>query len=46
MCCLFTTEECGSTVTANNTYVRNPGFPDEYDDLDDCSYNVQPAGSG
>jgi len=27
-------------------YVRNPGFPDEFDDLDDCSYNVRKISEG
>ena len=46
VCCLFTTDECGTTVSQNNTYVRNPGFPDDYEDLGDCSYTVQKVSSG
>jgi hypothetical protein len=69
ICCLFTLDECGTTVVANNTYVnydkipsknnetldfahsldryvRNPGFPDEYEDLDDCSFNVRKISDG
>eukprot|EP00094_Tigriopus_californicus_P006309 TCALIF_06074-PA protein Name:"Protein of unknown function" AED:0.13 eAED:0.13 QI:78/0.5/0.66/1/1/0.66/3/0/112 len=41
VCCLFTTTECGTTITNNNTYVRNPGFPDEVDDPSDCTYQVE-----
>ncbi len=46
VCCLFLTEECGATVVQNNTYVRNPGFPDEYDEETDCSYNVRKMSPG
>ncbi|XP_059087652.1 uncharacterized protein LOC131884036 [Tigriopus californicus] len=46
VCCLFTTTECGTTITNNNTYVRNPGFPDEVDDPSDCTYQVERVEEG
>ncbi len=30
MCCLFSTSTPGATVSQNNTYVQNPGFPNPY----------------
>jgi len=27
VCCLITTSTCGSTSSANTTYIRNPGYP-------------------
>eukprot|EP00095_Tigriopus_kingsejongensis_P006832 maker-scaffold82_size396747-snap-gene-2.33 protein:Tk06832 transcript:maker-scaffold82_size396747-snap-gene-2.33-mRNA-1 annotation:"hypothetical protein SINV_00302" len=41
VCCLFTTSECGGSIVHNNTYVRNPGFPNEIDDPTDCNYQVE-----
>ena len=30
VCCVISTSECSSTVSSNNTYIRNPGYPTSY----------------
>merc|ERR1719435_490885 len=30
VCCLITTSTCGSTVTTNTSYIRNPNYPSSY----------------
>ena len=30
VCCVISTSTCGSTVSTNNTYIRNPGYPSSY----------------
>lgn len=30
VCCLITTSTCSSTISNNNTYITNPGFPSTY----------------
>merc|ERR1719228_1795699 len=30
VCCLITTNTCGSTVSTNTSYIRNPNFPSSY----------------
>ena len=40
-CCLFVKEGCGIEVDRNHTYIRNPGFPDKYEDKIPCRYTIQ-----
>jgi len=45
-CCLFTEETCGSTVSENQTYVRNENFPTGLTGttsttLDACTFSVE-----
>jgi len=30
VCCLVSTSTCASTISTNNTYIQNPGFPSAY----------------
>ena len=30
VCCVISTSTCGATVSSNNTYIRNPGYPSSY----------------
>jgi len=30
VCCVIATSDCSSTVSTNNTYIRNPGYPTSY----------------
>ena len=30
VCCVISTSTCGATVSTNNTYIRNPGYPSSY----------------
>merc|ERR1719369_2069203 len=30
VCCLVTTSTCGSTVSTNTSYIRNPNYPSSY----------------
>lgn len=42
VCCIFTLSTCGSTVTRNCSYVRNPGFPASLDGAgqSSCDFTV------
>merc|ERR1711997_400253 len=30
VCCVISTSTCGASVSTNNTYIRNPGYPSSY----------------
>merc|ERR1712106_763443 len=30
VCCLITFDTCGSTISTNTTYIRNPSYPSSY----------------
>jgi len=30
VCCVIASSTCGSTITTNTTYIRNPGYPSSY----------------
>jgi len=30
VCCIITTSTCGSSLSTNTTYIRNPGYPSSY----------------
>merc|ERR1719499_2839721 len=30
VCCVISTTTCGSTISSNTTYIRNPGYPSSY----------------
>ena len=34
---------CGSTVSENCTYIKNPGYPSTYSTTGSCSYSVTPV---
>ncbi len=47
VCCLFTVDECGAKITNNQTYVRNPNFPGNYDDgSTSCDYTIEKIDDG
>ena len=40
-CCVFTVSASGSTITQNCTYIRNPGYPNNYGETTAASYTIQ-----
>jgi len=42
-CCIFTKDECSSTIDQNNTYVRNDGFPTALTgaSISSCSFTIR-----
>ena len=42
VCCTFSVSTCGSTVSENCTYIKNPGYPSTYSTTGTCSYSVTP----
>jgi len=45
VCCVVQTSTCGSTVSANSTYIRNPGYPSTYtpSNAGTCTYTINKA---
>ncbi|CAB4058481.1 unnamed protein product [Lepeophtheirus salmonis] len=41
VCCVFSTNTCGSTVTQNVSFIRNPGFPSALNSPQTCSFTIQ-----
>ncbi len=41
VCCVFFVSSSGSTITQNNTYLRNPGYPNVLTGTDSIQYKVQ-----
>merc|ERR1712038_2057337 len=43
VCCIISTTTCGSTITTNTTYIRNPGYPSSYtaSTTGTCSYTIK-----
>ena len=46
VCCVFTVDECGDEASHNSTYIRNPGFPSDYEATDACSYKISKVDEG
>jgi len=44
VCCVFTVNTCGATVTNNCTYIQNPAYPSS-ESSGSCSFSVQPLNS-
>merc|ERR1711990_1402247 len=42
VCCVVSTSTCGSSVSTNNTYIRNPGYPSSYTPTSSgtCSFTI------
>ena len=42
VCCVITTFTCGSKISTNTTYIRNPGYPSSYtpSTTASCAYTV------
>ena len=45
VCCVVSTSTCGSTVSTNITYIRNPGYPGTYTPTSTgtCTYTIYKA---
>eukprot|EP00095_Tigriopus_kingsejongensis_P010887 maker-scaffold86_size395752-snap-gene-2.34 protein:Tk10887 transcript:maker-scaffold86_size395752-snap-gene-2.34-mRNA-1 annotation:"conserved hypothetical protein" len=41
VCCIFTAVNSGSTITQNCTYIRNPGFPQTYEQQSSITYTIR-----
>merc|ERR1711970_285540 len=41
VCCLITTNSCGSTISTNTSYIRNPNYPSSYtpSSTGSCTFN-------
>ena len=40
VCCVFMVTACGSTISQNCSYIKNPGYPNAYTDTTACSYTI------
>ena len=45
VCCVISTTTCGSTVSSNSSYIRNPGYPSSITPTStgSCSYTIDKA---
>ena len=45
VCCTPITSTCGSTISANSSYIRNPGYPSTYTppNAGTCTYTINKA---
>ena len=46
VCCVFAADTTGQTVTQNNTYIRNPGFPGDYTDTTAFTTTIEKCACG
>ena len=48
VCCVVSTQTCGSTINQNCSYIQNPGFPATFPapQATTCAFNIQPVNSG
>lgn len=40
VCCIYKTNECGTTISKNISYIQNPDFPSTYTTTGTCSYKI------
>merc|ERR1712086_752307 len=42
VCCVITTSTCGTSISTNTTYIRNPGYPSTYtpSTTGSCAYTI------
>ena len=42
VCCVISSSTCGSTISTNTTYIRNPGYPSSYtvSSAGTCKYTI------
>eukprot|EP00093_Oithona_nana_P001154 01154.XXX_2401_3142_1 [CDS] Oithona nana genome sequencing. len=45
VCCTFTINTCGDTVSNNCSYVQNPNYPASESSGTSCSFNISPLSS-
>jgi len=45
VCCIISTTTCGSTISTNTTYIRNPGYPSTFTatSAGTCTYRIEKA---
>lgn len=46
VCCYFAKSSSGSTISENNTYIQNPGYPSTYSSTSTVSYTVNKCSPG
>ena len=42
---MVTSSECGSTISYNNSYITNPGYPSSYTTANTCSWTFKKSES-
>jgi len=47
VCCLITTNSCGSTISTNTSYIRNPNYPSSYtpSSTGSCTFTINKSTS-
>merc|ERR1719445_738416 len=47
VCCLITTNSCGSTISTNTSYIRNPNYPSSYtpSSTGSCTFTINKSPS-
>merc|ERR1719369_2664826 len=47
VCCLITTNSCGSTISTNTSYIRNPNYPSSYtpSSTGSCTFTINKSAS-
>ena len=40
VCCIYKTNECGTTIAKNISYIQNPNFPSTYSTTGTCSFKI------
>ena len=45
VCCVFMVTACGSTVSQNCSYIKNPSYPSAYTATTSCQYTIQKCDS-
>ena len=46
VCCVISVDESGARVDQNATYIRNPNYPSQVDDLTSTSYTIAKSDNG
>jgi len=45
VCCVFMTSTCGTTVSQNCSYLKNPGYPSAYTSTSSCQFTINKCDS-
>ena len=40
VCCIFKTDNCGTSIAKNISYIQNPSYPSTYSSTGTCSYKI------
>jgi len=48
VCCIVSTSTCGSTISNNISYIRNPGYPSSYSptNAETCTFTIRKCSDG